>query len=277
MKVSLKNIALQAYFYRILRFLKFYLAAVTKYQLHSPFVFELTNAVLEDARWFYAFRDVERVRQQMLASEVRVRAMDSGQTASATTTIRAVVRRAASSPRQGQLLFRLACWASPRTMLELGTSLGIGAMYLASGMRSARFVSLEGSADFAQVARANLETLGLSNVEILVGAFADTLPTALARLPQLDLVFFDGHHQLEPTLRYLETCLPHSHAQTVFVFDDVYWSPDMTRAWEHIRQHPRVTLTIDFFEVSLAFVNPDFKEKQHYKVVPKAWKPWKVF
>jgi predicted O-methyltransferase YrrM len=268
---------LQAFIFHFQQFLKFYWHAVTKYQLHSPFVFELANAVLEDDRWYYAFRDVERVRGKMLESAVKLEVTDFGTGKTKRhASVRQVVRQSSSSPRQGQMLFRLANWASPKTMLELGTSLGVGTMYLASGMRSARFVTLEGCADFAQVARTNLEILDLKNVEVVAGGFEKTLPQVLQNLQKLDFVFLDGNHRPEPTLRYFESCLPFSHEKTVFVFDDAYWSPDMTQAWEQIKQHPRVTSTVDFFDLSLAFINPEFREKQHFKIVPKAWKPWKV-
>lgn len=244
-------------------------------------MFELANTVLGDARWYYAFRDVELLRNRMLESEVKLEVRDFGalgkQTATRYASVRQVARQATSSPRQGRMLFRLANWAAPKTMLELGTSLGIGTMYLASGARSAKMVSLEGCPDFANVAYANLDILKLRNVEITVGEFGTTLPSALAQLQMLDFVFFDGNHRLRPTMEYFETCLPFAHEKTVFVFDDAYWSQGMTQAWEQIKQHPRVTLTVDFFDLSLAFVNPDFREKQHFKVVPAAWKPWKVF
>jgi predicted O-methyltransferase YrrM len=265
---------LQNHFYRLQQFLKFYWQAVTKYQLHSPFVFELANAVLEDGRWYYAFRDVERVRGKMLESGVKLAPPSPPKEGG--VAVRQVVRRASSSPCQGRMLFRLANWAAPKTMLELGTSLGVGAMYLASGMRSARFITLEGCADFAQVARTNLEILDLKNAEVVTGEFEKTLPKALEKLQTLDFVFLDGNHRPEPTLQYFESCLRFAHEKTVLVFDDAYWSPGMAQAWEQIKRHPRVTLTVDFFELSLAFINPEFREKQHFKVVPKAWKPWKL-
>ncbi|GAB4490786.1 MAG: class I SAM-dependent methyltransferase [Saprospiraceae bacterium] len=269
---------MQALIFRFRQFLKFYWNAVTKYQLHSPFVFDLVNAVLEDERWYYAFRDVERVRGKMLESAVKLEVTDFGTGKTKRhASVRQVARQSSSSPRQGRMLFRLANWASPTTVLELGTSLGVGAMYLASGMRSAKFITLEGCADFAQVARTNLEILELKNAEVVTGEFDQTLPQVLQNLQKLDFVFFDGNHRPEPTLRYFETCLPFSHENTVFVFDDAYWSPDMTQAWEQIKQHPRVTLTVDFFDLSLAFIASEFREKQHFKVVPKTWKPWKIF
>ncbi len=251
---------------------------MTKYQLHSPFVFELAQEVLDDDRWYYAFRDVEQVREQMLHSDLELEVTDFGAGAGpARRPLRQLARRAASSPVQGRMLFRLANRLAPKTMLELGASVGVGAMYLASAVRSARLITLEGCPECARVARTNLGLLELRNAEVVTGEFGQTLPAALEHLKTLDLVFIDGNHRAEPTLGYFENCLPYSHERTVFVFDDVYWSSGMKKAWQSVQNHARVTLTIDFFDLSLAFIDPGFREKQHFRVVPAYFKPWKVF
>lgn len=265
--------------FRFLAFWRFYWSAVTRYQLHSPFVFELAEAVLDRTRWYYAFHDVEELRARMLASDVVLQVTDHGRTPprQSTRSVRSIVRRAASPPCQGQQLFRLANWAQPRTMLELGSSVGVGTAYLAMGARDARFVTLEGCAETAHVARTNLEWLGLKNAEVRVGPFEETLAGALQDLQMLDFVYVDGNHRPAPTLQYFEACLPHAHARTVFVFDDAHWSAGMEEAWRAIQAHPRVTLTLDFFDLSLAFVNPEFRARQHLCVVPAWWKPWRFF
>ncbi len=266
--------------YQFRAFLRFYWSAVTRYQLHSPFVFELAQAVLEDRRRYYAFRDVELLRERMLSGDevIEVEDFGAGRTrGQKRRSLRQIVRQAGSSARQGQRLFRLAQWLAPKTMLELGSSVGIGAMYLASAARNARFLSLEGSPQTAEVARANLSWLGLGTTEIRTGAFEQTLLPALQSLQSVDLVYLDGNHRLEPTLQYFETCLPFAGTQTVFVLDDIHWSPEMYSAWQRIRQHQRVTLSIDFFDFALVFVNPDFREKQHWNIVPAGWKIWKFY
>lgn len=267
--------------YSFRQFLRFYGAAVTKYQLHSPFVYELATSVLEDYRWFYAFEDIELLRQTALHSEVLLNVTDYGTGGAVsnryTATVRQIARRSSSSPGQGQALFRLANWAQPKTLLELGTSLGFGTLYLAAAARAARICSLEGCADCAATARTHFEMLKARQVEVLEGSFEATLPTALKKLQPLDFVFFDGNHRTEPTLRYFEQCLGSAHEKTVFVFDDAHSSPQMEAAWLRIQQHPRTTLTVDFFDLSLAFINPDFKEKQHLRVIRSKWKPWMFF
>ncbi|MBK8967076.1 MAG: class I SAM-dependent methyltransferase [Lewinellaceae bacterium] len=272
---------MQKHGYSIRQFLAFFRAADTKFRVHSPFVFELANAVLEDQRWFYAFSDVEAIRRKMQQSMLVIGMVDygasapGGEAARRRLPIRQIARRAASSSRQGQWLFRLVQWQKPQRILELGTSLGIGAMYLAAAARTATIFSLEGSPDCAHVAKANLELLGLNKqVTVKTGPFQENLPASLQALQTVDLVFFDGHHRADATLQYFEQCLPHVYAQTILVFDDVYWSPEMTAAWKKIQQHPQVTLTVDFFDLSLVFFNPDFKSRQHFKLLPSRCKPW---
>jgi predicted O-methyltransferase YrrM len=267
-------------FYQFRAFLRFYWSAVTKYQIHSPFVYGLATAVLDDRRWYYAFRDVEQLRIRMLASEAVLDVVDFGAGQSRgqhRRSIPHIVRRAGSNARQGRRLFRLAQYLAPKTMLELGSSVGISAMYLASAVRNAPFLSLEGCPQTAEVARGNLAWLGLKKAEVVTGAFEQTLLPALQQLQHVDLVYLDGNHRLEPTLQYFETCLPFVRNQTVFVLDDIHWSPEMQAAWQHIRQHQQVTLSIDFFDFALAFVNPDFREKQHWNIVPAKWKIWKFY
>jgi len=268
-------------FFQVGEFVRFFRAAVTKYQLHSPFVFELACSVLEDKRRFYAFEAVESLRQKMLLSDVALKVTDFGSRKSEQQkkrSVRSIARLAGSSRVQGRMLFRMANHLRPQKILELGTSLGIGAMYLSSAVREAKFISLEGSPEVAQVARLNLELMGLDkNAAVLEGPFEQMLLPALQTLQNLDLVFFDGNHLPEPTLHYFEACLAYSHEKTAFVFDDMHGSAGMVEAWEQLKNHPRVTLTIDFFELSVAFIDPDFREKQHLKIVPASLKPWRFF
>ena len=99
----------------------------------------------------------------------------------------------------------------------------------------------------------------------------------MPEIPELDFIFIDGNHRKEPTERYFEQCLAHAHEKTVFVLDDVHSSVEMTQVWENVKQHERVRLTLDFFDLSLVFLDPNFKEKQHLCVVPARWKPWRFW
>ncbi|MGM0934905.1 MAG: O-methyltransferase [Bacteroidota bacterium] len=68
-----------------------------------------------------------------------------------------------------------------------------------------------------------------------------------------DLIYFDGHHTKEATLKYFKLLLPTAHNDSVFVFDDIHWSRGMEEAWEIIKKHPEVRVSIDTFHLGLIF------------------------
>ncbi len=86
------------------------------------------------------------------------------------------------------------------------------------------------------------------------GNFDKTLKPTLSSIDKLDWVFIDGNHQKEPTIRYFEQCLEKCTSDSVLLFDDIYWSKGMAEAWENIKQHPRVSVTLDLFQVGIVFI-----------------------
>jgi hypothetical protein len=57
--------------------------------------------------------------------------------------------------------------------------------------------------------------------------------------------------------------------------DDIYWSEGMTKAWQAIKKHPDVTLSIDIFDIGIVFFRKELS-KQDIKFIPYKYKPWKI-
>ncbi|MBL7813659.1 MAG: class I SAM-dependent methyltransferase [Saprospiraceae bacterium] len=292
------------------RFLKFYWRAKTKYRVHSPFVFQFVEAVLEDDRTFYVFREAEILRGELLNSNdsIEVEDFGAGSHVSGLKKVRKVREIAASalSPAfQCAWLFRLVQFSKPLSIIELGTSLGVSTLYLTEGSpRQAQVLTLEGSKTIADLARRNFDwyydtflKIGLkrnnpdildfssyekniktdfekNKIQILVGTFDQTLQKALNQVKKLDFAFIDGNHRREPTLAYFNQCLAYAHEGTVLVFDDIHWSEDMESAWATIQSHPSVRLTIDLFWCGIVFFRHENKEKEHFSLIKAEWKPF---
>jgi len=168
-------------------------------------------------------------------------------------SIASIAKLASKNEKYGQLLFRLVNNFQPQTILELGSSLGFSCIYMASACKNAKLITIEGSHEIARIAQENIAESGLTNITLLNGKFEDELNNAINQLGKLDFVFFDGNHQKEATLFYFEECLKYHHQKSVFVFDDIHWSRGMQEAWEQIKAHPEVFVTIDLFFLGLVF------------------------
>lgn len=263
----------------LLRFFKFYWQATTLYRVHSPFVFDFTEHILDDERQYYAFQPIEILRKKMLQDNRTIEVTDYGAGSKIdnkkTRTIKSITKYSATWPFFCQILFKTIHHYKPKKVLELGTSLGISSLYQAAALgKKEMFVTLEGCPNIANFAQTNFQRLKMDNIQLITGQFEKTLPLTLRALGRLDYVFIDGNHKKEPTLDYFNQCLEYAHEDSVFVIDDIYWSKDMLAAWQEIQQHPKVTITIDLFFCGLVFFKKEKKRKEHFKLVPATWKPW---
>lgn len=249
----------------IAAYLRYLSRAQDEHSLHSPFVFSLyTNAIRTDNRRDPALKAIQRLRASLRRSRDLIQITDLGAGSkvnrSRQRTVGDVARHSQKSPRYARLLFRLIRYLNVKTVVDLGTSLGLTTAHLAEAVRPVGgcVLTFEGCPQTAARAQTTFDTLDQSNVSVVVGNIDDVLAPALLKLGEVDMVFFDANHRYEPTVRYFETCLLHRHNSTLFVFDDIHWSAEMEQAWAYIQAHPAVRTTIDLFGVGLVF----FRQEQ---------------
>ncbi|MFT3981578.1 MAG: class I SAM-dependent methyltransferase [Ferruginibacter sp.] len=254
------------------KYIRYYLSASNGkgHGVHSPFVFDFIKFVKNDRRKYECYEPIEKLRLSLLKDQRSIAVQDFGAGSTVIKTNQRVVAKMAASslkPRKfAQLLFRIVQQYKPSTILELGTSFGITSAYLASGHAAGKLYTLEGSPSIAAIARQNFQSLGIHNIELLEGDFANTFSSLLESLPAIDLAFVDGNHRKAPTLDYFQQLLHKSHNDTILIFDDIHWSREMEEAWEIIKKSETVTLSLDLFFIGIVFFKKEFKIKQDYSI-----------
>ena len=250
------------------RYLKFYWKANNAHGLHSPFVYQLYTEVIAADKFYHAFEEVDFVRKEVLKSTQILKVEDLGAGSkvfkSKERKVKDIAKYSVSKAKIGQLLFKLVDRFAPDTIFELGTSLGISTLYLAlAAKQNAKIYTFEGCQEIAKIAKTNFKNTQTS-IEVCIGNLDKTLPDKLKGIEKLDFVFFDANHQYETTMSYFYTCLEKSHAETVFVFDDIHWSDEMQKAWKEICQNSKVRLSLDLFHLGIVFFREEQHEKEHF-------------
>ncbi len=247
--------------FQLKSYLHYLMTRKGKHQVHSPFVYDfITNALIQSSiETDDDFKLMERARKRNFTNKNVIETVDFGAASGRKkfTTYRIATHKLAkrrSNPSFiNHFLYKVVKHYKPETMIELGTSVGLGSMALALGNPSAKLITLEGCASVASVAESNLNKFNLNHIELVIGSFENSLQTVLDQLDQVDLVFFDGNHRKKPTLAYFRQCLAKAHENSIFIFDDIHWSEEMEMAWEQIKKHEKVALTMDFYHLGLVF------------------------
>ncbi|MEZ5054276.1 MAG: class I SAM-dependent methyltransferase [Chitinophagales bacterium] len=220
------------------------------------------------------FERIERLRDELKDNHTEIEVVDLGAGSKSfrktkkvhKSKISKIVRKSVKKEKYGHLLFMMIRHFKANSILELGTSLGITTAYLASAHPNTKVITVEGSESIAKVAQENFDKLQLKNIQLIVGNFDDELKKICENCKGFDLIFIDGNHRELPTIDYFNTVLPYCHNDTILLFDDIHWSEEMQEAWEFIKNHPKVSLTIDIFEMGIVFLRKEFRQKQHMQI-----------
>lgn len=227
---------------------------------------------MHDKRQFYDYKIIHDLKRQLTKRNQKIDITDLGaganQQLKKQRNLKDIAKNSAISKKFGELLFRIVQHYEPNTILELGTCLGIGSLYMASPSSKNKLITIEGDPELAKIAAFNFDNYPkpIATIENLVGHFDDVLPNVLKANPKIDLVFIDGNHKKAPTLQYFQQILPHCDEHSILIFDDIYWSKEMAEAWAVIKQHPSISLSVDLFRMGLVFFAAERKEAEHFKV-----------
>ena len=249
-------------------YLKFIWNSTNAHGVHSPFVFNLVRNCFYDKTNYPEYSVLEKYRNSLLQNKNEIEVTDFGAGSrvfkSNTRAVNQIAKNAGISVERAKLLFRTVNYFQPKSILEIGTSLGLATSALALNDFSA-VTTLEGCPNTMNQCQLQLQKFNINNVTCINTEFSKQLTTYNLQPTTYNLIYFDGNHSKKATLEYFELLLPTIDNETVWIFDDIHWSKEMEEAWEIIKNHSKVTVTIDTFQWGIVFFRKE-QEKEHFVI-----------
>lgn len=238
-----------------------------EHAVHSPFVFSLITKCFYDRKSKPEYSILKNYRNLLLENKNQIEVTDFGAGSkvfkSNTREISKIAKTAGISLKRAKLLFRVVNYFQPDAILEIGTSLGLATSALALGNPNASITTLEGCGETANQCQLQLQKFNINTVKSIVTEFSTYFKTINHKPEAINLIYFDGNHSKKATLDYFERLLPTVTNDCVWIFDDIHWSTEMEEAWENIKKHPKVKITIDTFQWGFVFFRKE-QEKEHF-------------
>lgn len=263
--------------FQIKSYLKFLWNSKNEHAVHSPFVFNLITKCFYDKKPKPEYQVLKNYRNSLLENKNTIEVTDFGAGSkvfkSNKREIAKIAKTAGITKKRAELLFRITNYFQPESILEIGTSLGLATSALTLGNPKASITTLEGCPETAKIAQLQLAKLSsraqsrdnINNVELVITEFSEYLQSQNLISNIFNLIYIDGNHSKTATLDYFELLLPTITNETTWIFDDIHWSAEMEEAWEIIKKHPKVTVTIDTFQWGLVFFRKE-QVKEHFVI-----------
>lgn len=253
----------------IKRYLKFITKATNQHGVHSPFIYNLVTQCIYQKSDEKIITQYSEFRNDLKKSNQIINITDFGAGSRIfkdnQRKVSDLVAKVSISKKYGCLLNRLVHHLKISYVLELGTSVGLGTVAMCIQNKNVQIDTIEGCSEILNIAKSQFKKNKLDKqINTFNGDFGKILPQ-LTSNKKYDMIYFDGNHQKEQTLAYFKECLKAKHNDSLFIFDDIYWSDGMEEAWQEIKNHPEVKVTVDLFQWGLVFFRKE-QEKEHFKI-----------
>ncbi len=250
--------------HRLKYYLKYQILAKNIHSAHSPFLFKFISECIDKRNYYYAFDELNRVRENLLNNHQEIQYVTKGAKSvklDKKASIKDITRVAISPKKYSELYFRIVQFFEAKNILELGTSLGLNTMYLAKAT-GGKVISIEGQKTLCDFADNLFHQNKVKNVQLIYGSFDKTISQLIQDI-FFDVLFIDGNHTFEATWKYYSLLKPRMNKKSVMIIDDIYWSKDMTKAWKKITQDKEIQITLDMYRCGIIIFNTDIQHPYH--------------
>lgn len=255
-------------FKTILKYINYRLTSYTEHDLHSPFLYNFYMELIKNENPFNDFEDLNALRKQLQSNSTTIEITDFGAGSKKLNSnkrqIKQIAKHGIAQKKQAEFLYRLLNKFTPKTIVELGTSVGLTSLYLSKALPKSTIYTIEGCPALFQFSNKLFKTENAKNITSINGNFNIEFPKLLSKIDSLDFLYIDGNHAYEPTINYFKLALDKKNTNSIFVFDDIYWSEEMQKVWKEICAHKDVTLSLDLFYFGIVFFKTENKEKEHF-------------
>jgi predicted O-methyltransferase YrrM len=253
--------------YRIKSRLNFLLKSSNQHGIHSPFVYDLITKCFYDKTPFSAYHNLKALRNKLIYNQDLVKIKHYSETSKVFQSnhqkISTIVKGEGSSYKKQKQLYRITNYFKPKNVLELGTSVGLGSAAMAIASNNSIIKTVEVNKNISDIAKKVFKSYQLKNIQIDTSSFKDFFKKS--NYENLDLVYLDGTCDKESTIENFNSLLKHSHNESVFIINNIYWSKEMTEAWNIIKNQKEITVSIDTFYWGFLFFRKE-QPKQHFTI-----------
>ena len=138
--------------YQLSQYFKFLIRSTNQHGVHSPFVYKLVTKCFYDKASFSDYRKLKNYKKSLLKNKSKIVISDLGFgsriTKNNTRKVSQIAFHSGTKFKRAKLLYRLTNYFKPNSVLELGTSLGVGRQGINLGNHEHKIKSFEGCVNF---------------------------------------------------------------------------------------------------------------------------------
>ena len=219
--------------------------------------------ILDSTFQMSSFIDCCEYRVNMLADNTELNVSDFGTGKSGLRKVKQIAKKSSTEPRYGGVMQKIIDSFTIGTALELGTSVGVGTMFLAKANPKVKVTTVDGCPETCEFAKNEFAKRKIGNVEFINDNFDHLFDSNTLNGQRFELVYIDGNHTYEATIKYFDKIVKkHCGQKSIIVVDDINWSREMFDAWTEISSRMPESLRLNLFRMGIVFLGYDLPKME---------------
>lgn len=189
--------------------------------IHSPFVFNLVNNVIEEKTAYYCYDDIAKYlssfgRKQLVAN------------------------------KRNRLAFRMTNYFDAKNILEIGSSIGVNTLHLTAFSKQSKCICVEKNPKKRDVAE-QLYSGYNHRIELL-----NDLPL-LPLDTSFDCIYIDLNHFNTIPFCYLDELCRQCHTKSFIMVVGIRRNKEYNKIWRYLSSNKSRTVELDLFNIGIIF------------------------
>lgn len=231
--------------------------------IHSPSLFYMVTMIIEDKNPYYCFDRIEGLRMFLKKSGKTI--MCDWIEERTEIKVSDLIHAQNFSPVYDQLLFRLTNHYKPRTVVEIGDTIGLSTLYLASSDRNRKVISVGDSENIIQFAREVLKKNKVENAEFKNKVAKETVLAVAESLEEVDFLYLGRSLPADKIKEVVDALECSITSRTVMVMSDIYKTKQKELMWNELKKHSKVRVSLDMFHYGI-LVCDEALQKEDYNL-----------
>lgn len=241
--------------YQLLNALRYFLTSKHKkgFGIHSPFLFNLITKCFNKKLKYGKYYKAVNFYKQLLKDDTKFIYCPYGtnKTETTETKISRITKGSSVGLKYSRLLYNISEYFASEETLEFGTSLGVSTAFLSAG--SKKVTTVEGCPNTVAIAKSYHEKFDINNICYINTTIEDYLESDEFKRSSPNIIFIDASHTYNSIITFFYKLLKVINNNSIIIFDDIYWSFEMNKAWKKIISEDSVTQTVDLLRFGIVF------------------------
>ncbi|MCK4678556.1 MAG: hypothetical protein KAT48_10525 [Bacteroidales bacterium] len=243
-------------------YIKYFLSSQTRYEIHSPFLYNLVTGPINDKTDYPAYRLMKSINKDVYEDLFRSTDAKTKKLLELPAIgLRKQRKNVVKNNKYHRLVFRLIRYFNPKTIFDLGSFTGLSAIHMSIASPESQIFTFPFNQLAYNLLYDNISRIDFNNIIPSEIFSASLLLQFENKNRKIDLICINRCCKPGEILKIIEDSIPFLSNESFMIIRDLNNNDKNRSLWNHMKAHEKTTVTVDLFNLGIIFFKKELSKE----------------